>query len=122
MHAVNILHRRHGIPFTIYITKDFDQMSRVAADIVEAAIAEKQKANKEFVLGLATGNTPTGLYKHLGKAFNAGSIDANRVRSFNLDDYVGLPGDNEQQRSLHCESYSFFMIAELFGLLQKKIY
>lgn len=108
------------MPFTIYITKDFDQMSKVAADIVEADIAEKQKTKKEFVLGLATGNTPTGLYKHLAKAFNAGRIDAGRVRSFNLDEYVGLPGDNAQQRALHCESYSFFMISELFGLLQKK--
>jgi glucosamine-6-phosphate deaminase len=72
------------------------------------------------VLGLATGNSPTGLYKHLAKAFNAGRIDAARVRSFNLDEYVGLPGENAQQRALHCESYSYFMISELFGLLQKK--
>ena len=72
------------------------------------------------MLGLATGNSPTGLYKHLAKAFNAGRIDAGRVRSFNLDEYVGLPGENAQQRALHCESYSFFMIMELFGLLQCK--
>ena len=108
------------MPFTIYVTKDFDQMSTVAAELVEADIREKQTVKKEFVLGLATGNSPTGLYKHLAKAFNAGRIDAGRVRSFNLDEYVGLPGENAQQRTLHCESYSYFMISELFGLLQKK--
>ena len=106
--------------FKIYVTKDFDQMSKVAADIVEADIKEKQATKKEYVLGLATGNSPTGLYKHLAKAFNAGRIDSGRVRSFNLDEYVGLPGENAQQRALNCDSYSYFMIMELFGLLQKK--
>lgn len=106
--------------FKIYITKDFDQMSSVAADIVEADIKEKQAAKNEYVLGLATGNSPTGLYKHLAKAFNAGRIDSGRIRSFNLDEYVGLPGENSQERLLHPESYSQFMISELFGLLQNK--
>ena len=108
------------MPFTIYLTKDFDQMSKVAAAMVEADIQEKQATKREYVLGLATGNSPTGLYKHLAKAFNAGRIDPQRIRTFNLDEYVGLPGENAQQRALHCESYSYFMISEFFGLLQKK--
>ena len=108
------------MPFTIFVTKDFDQMSKVSADLVEADIREKQAVKKEFVLGLATGNSPTGLYKHLAKAFNAGRIDSSRIRSFNLDEYVGLPGENAQQRALNCESYGYFMISEFFGLLQKK--
>ncbi len=82
------------MPFTIHITRDFDQMSKVAADLVESDIREKQAVKDEYVLGLAAGNTPTGLFKHLAKAFNAGRIDSGRVRSFNLDEYVGLPGEN----------------------------
>ena len=108
------------MPFGIIVTRDFDQMSRVAADIVEADIKAKQAVKDEYVLGLATGNSPTGLYKNLAAAFNAGSIDATRVRSFNLDEYVGLPGENAQQRCLHPESYTYFMIQELFGLLDRK--
>jgi len=108
------------MPFTIHVTTDFDQMSAVAADIVTADIKEKQAAKSEYVLGLATGNSPTGLYKHLAKAFSAGSIDAGRVRTFNLDEYVGLPGENAQQRALHRESYSYFMTTELFGLMRRK--
>lgn len=104
----------------IYVTKDWDQMSKVAADLIEADIRQKQAVKGEFVLGLATGNSPTGVYKHLAKAFNAGRIDSRRVRTFNLDEYVGLPGENAQQRATHCESYSYFMIAEFFGLLQEK--
>jgi glucosamine-6-phosphate deaminase len=108
------------MPFKILITRDFDQMSRVAAGVVEADIKEKQAVKPEYVLGLATGNSPTGLYRYLAEAFNEGRIDPGRVRSFNLDEYVGLPGENPQQRSLHPESYSYFMIQQLFGLLDKK--
>lgn len=107
------------MPFTIYLTRDFDQMSKVAADVVEADIARRQAEKDEYVLGLATGNTPTGLYKHLAKAFNAGRLDPSRVRSFNLDEYVGLPGENPQQRALHHQAYGYFMVSELFGLLER---
>ncbi|MBN1320825.1 MAG: 6-phosphogluconolactonase [Thermoleophilia bacterium] len=106
--------------FKIFVTRDFDQMSWVAASIVEADIKEKQAVKGRYVLGLATGNSPTGLYKHLARAFNEGRIDPALVRSFNLDEYIGLPGENAQQRCLHCESYSYFMVQELFGLLERK--
>ncbi|MDY0390879.1 sugar phosphate isomerase family [Desulfobulbus oligotrophicus] len=108
------------MPLTIYITKDFDQMSQVAAQVAELKIRHMQTNAKTINLGLATGNSPTGLYKHLAKAFNSKRLDAERVRSFNLDEYVGLPGENAQQRALHSKSYSYFMISELFGLLQQK--
>lgn len=71
-------------------------------------------------MGLATGNSPTGLYKHFARAANEGLFDSGRIRSFNLDEYVGLPGDNIQQRVLHPESYAYFMIQELFSHLEKK--
>lgn len=107
------------MPFKIFVTRDFEHMSRVAADVVIADIKEKQAIKDEYVLGLATGNSPTGLYKELAHAFNEGTIDAARVRSFNLDEYVGLPGENAQQRVLHPESYSYFMVRGLFGLLDR---
>lgn len=106
--------------FRIVVTRDFDQMSRVAAGIVEADIGEKQAVKGAYVLGLATGNSPTGVYRYLAGAFNDGRVNAARVRSFNLDEYVGLPGENAQQRCLHCESYSYFMVQQFFGLLERK--
>jgi len=60
------------------------------------------------------------MYKHLAQAANNGEFDSNRIRSFNLDEYVGLPGENVQQRVVHPESYCYFMIQEFFGLLKKK--
>lgn len=104
--------------FKVIITRDFDQMSEVAAELVIRDIAQRTAGGAGFNLGLATGNTPTGLYKHLAKAAKRGEVDPSRIGSFNLDEYVGLPGENPQQRALHPESYTFFMIRELFGLLR----
>ena len=108
------------MPITLLVTRDFDHMSGVAADLVKKNIVRTLARKKEFVLGLATGSSPTGLYKHLAKAANEGAFDSGRIRSFNLDEYVGLPGENAQQRVLHPESYAYFMIQEFFGLLRKK--
>ena len=105
---------------TVFVTSDFDHMSRIAADIVIKKIVTTQRKKKEIVLGLATGNSPTGLYKHLAEAANSGQFNSSRIRSFNLDEYVGLPGDNVQQRVVHPESYAYFMIQEFFGLLKNK--
>lgn len=109
------------MPFTIRITRDFDHMSWVGAQLTEEVIAERQKGAGPFTLGLATGSSPSGLYKYLAKAFNAGRLDSRRIRTFNLDEYVGLPGGNPQERAMHPESYSFFMVAELFGLVHPRI-
>ena len=108
------------MPITVFITYDFEHMSEVAADIVKKNIVRIIRKKREPVLGLATGNSPTGLYKRLAKAANEGAFDSGRIRSFNLDEYAGLPGENIQQRVMHPESYCYFMIQEFFGLLQKK--
>ena len=98
------------MPINVIITKNYDHLSEVAARIVKEKILQVLQKQKEFVLGLATGNSPTGLYKYLAKMFNSGELDSNRIHSFNLDEYVGL----------HQESYCYFMIQEFFGLLKKK--
>ncbi len=107
------------MPCKVIITRDFEHMSAVGADIVAGSIRKVLNRRDRFVLGLATGNTPTGLYKHLAKAASGGAFTAAKITSFNLDEYIGLPGENAQQRALHPESYSFFMIRELFGLLRE---
>ena len=108
------------MPIKVYVTDDFEHMSMVGADIVKASIARTLKQKETMVLGLATGNSPTGLYRHLARAANAGELDSRRIRSFNLDEYVGLPGENAQQRVLHRESYCSFMIEHLFSHLEHK--
>jgi glucosamine-6-phosphate deaminase len=108
------------MPSTVLVTAGFDEMSDTAAGIVIETIVRTSRRKKEFVLGLATGNSPTGLYKRLAAAANEGRFDSGRIRSFNLDEYIGLPGENAQQRMMHPQSFCYFMIQEFFGLLQKK--
>lgn len=105
----------------VIINKDFDAVSESAANFVrERARTAIAGGKVQFVLGLATGNSPTGMYKHLARSINQGEIDPKRLGSFNLDEYVGLPGANAQERTIHPESYSYFMIQEFFGLLNRK--
>ncbi|CAH0560906.1 unnamed protein product [Brassicogethes aeneus] len=63
--------------------------------------------NKYFVLGLPTGSTPLGMYQKLIEFYKAGKVSFKYVKTFNMDEYVGLP------RS-HPESYHYFMWNNLF--------
>jgi glucosamine-6-phosphate deaminase len=63
-------------------------------------IAELVCAKPTAVLGLATGNTPIGVYAELARLHQRGEIDFARVVTFNLDEYLGLPpGDARSFRS-----------------------
>jgi glucosamine-6-phosphate deaminase len=108
------------VPIRVMVTKDFDRMSEVAGDLVKKDIIRVLRNKRDYVLGLATGSSPTGVYKYLAAAANGGEFDSSRIRSFNLDEYVGLPGESAQQRLMHPESYCYFMIQEFFGLLRRK--
>lgn len=109
------------MPFTIMVTRDYDHMSEFAAALVEKDLSRIIKQKNRCVLGLATGRSPGGLYKHLAKAANNDRLDVSKIRTFNLDEYIGLPGQNAQQRANHPESYSFYMIRDFFGLLRGKL-
>jgi len=67
-------------------TRDYDDMSRKAADIIAAQIIMKP----DCVLGLATGSTPIGAYARLVKKYKKGDLDFSSVTSVNLDEYKGL--------------------------------
>lgn len=88
----------------IVIARDYDQMSRKAAFILAAQLIQRP----ESVLGLATGDTPIGLYRELIRLHGEGEIDFSQASSFNLDEYVGLGADNPQ-------SYHYFMRDQLFN-------
>jgi len=111
------------MPIRVIITSDFESLGKTAAEIVRQRIARTQTSGVRpggFVLGLATGRTPTGMYRHLARAADSGSFDSSGVRTFNLDEYVGLPGDTPEERKRHEESYSSFMERELFGRMRYK--
>ncbi|MDD3186010.1 MAG: glucosamine-6-phosphate deaminase [Anaerostipes sp.] len=87
----------------LYQGKDYDDLSKKAAQIVASEIFMHPKA----VLGLATGSSPEGIYRYLVKAQQEGTVDFSDVTSVNLDEYKGMFPDNEQ-------SYHYFMEENLF--------
>ena len=73
-------------------TKNYEQMSRVAANILSAQIIMKP----DCILGLATGSTPIGTYDQLINWYKKGDIDFSEVTTINLDEYKGLSPEKDQ--------------------------
>ena len=87
----------------IVICKNKEQAAHMVAGLIDRAI----RANPATVLGLATGATPVLMYKDLIRRHRDESLDFSKVRSWNLDEYVGL-------KPSHPASYRFFMNDQLF--------
>ena len=87
----------------IYKTKDYDAMSLKAGEFLAAQVTIKPRC----VIGLATGTTPIGAYNYLREQYEAGNLSFREVQTANLDEYVGLPGDDPN-------SYRYFMNTSLF--------
>ena len=84
-------------------SKNYEEMCAKVARIFAAQITLKP----DSVLGLATGSTPIGMYQELVRKYNEDRVDFQKVRTVNLDEYIGLSGDNDQ-------SYRYFMNHNLF--------
>lgn len=84
--------------------KDYTEMSQKAAEY----IIYKVSHNPKIKLGLATGGTPIGTYKNLIKDHQENGTSYQHVTTFNLDEYIGLSGDNKN-------SYRYFMDEQLFN-------
>lgn len=91
------------LPVRIYIKEDYESLSEAAALLVAQTLQFKQDA----VLGLATGSTPLGVYRELTRMHKEDGLDFSHVTTFNLDEYLGLPGS-------HPQSYRYFMDEHLF--------
>ncbi len=87
----------------IYECADYEAMSKKAAGIIAAQVILKP----DCVLGLATGSTPVGAYQELQRRVREGELSFARVRTVNLDEYLGLSPDHDQ-------SYRYFMDHNLF--------
>lgn len=84
--------------------KNYDEMSDAAAKIVIEAV----RNNPRSVLGLATGSTPIGLYGRMVRDHRENGTSYRECRAVNLDEYVGLSGEDAQ-------SYAYFMRERLFS-------
>lgn len=84
--------------------KDYEDMSRKAANILAAQVILKP----ESVLGLATGSTPIGVYNHMAQLCKEEGVDFSKASTVNLDEYRGLGHDHEQ-------GYYYFMNQHLYS-------
>ena len=92
----------------VRVFADRTDACRALATEVAALVRTINDSGRPAVLGLATGKTPLPFYAELIRLHCAGELSFARVLTFNLDEYLGLPGD-------HPESYRAFMQRELFS-------
>ena len=93
----------------LIIQPDYESLSAWAANYVARRINEAAPtASHPFVLGLPTGSSPLGMYKHLVRLHKEGELSFRNVVTFNMDEYVGLPES-------HPESYHSFMWNNFFS-------
>lgn len=89
--------------------KDYNQMCKKAADY----IIEKVRQSPKIKLGLATGGTPIGVYANLIDDYQMNGTSYQEVTTFNLDEYIGLSGEDPN-------SYRFYMDDHLFDHINVK--
>ncbi len=87
----------------IIVTKNYDEMSLRAFEVMKEVVVNKPDA----ILGLATGSTPIGLYKNMIADCKENGTSYKSIRTVNLDEYAGLDYSSDQ-------SYVYFMRDNLF--------
>ena len=93
----------------LIIVENYEEISKLASINIKDVINK----NPNAILGLATGSTPIGTYKELIKMNNDNEIDFSKVKTINLDEYIGLGEKNTQ-------SYRYFMNENLFNHINIK--
>src|SRR5690606_33551003 len=87
----------------ILIVPTAGDAERLAARIV----ADRLRDKPDLVLGCATGATMEGIYAKLVDLHREANLSFARATTFNLDEYVGLPAEDER-------SYHHYMRRHLF--------
>jgi len=93
----------------IIVKDNYQELSRLAASVISDLVRKKP----DCVLGFATGATPIGTYHELARLHKEEGLDFSKVRSFNLDEYLGLTINLNLPYELD-QSYARFMYEELF--------
>lgn len=86
------------------IRPDKESACLLTARLIAAAL----RAKPALTLGLATGRTMERVYELLAGIHRAEQLDFSHCTTFNLDEYVGLSGNDET-------SYRFYMNKHLFS-------
>ncbi|CAN5187095.1 glucosamine-6-phosphate deaminase [soil metagenome] len=91
----------------------YEALSAQAAEDICTEVHNGLQKNGKYVLGLATGATPIGMYKQLIPLLGRFSIDLSGLHTFNLDEYYGLTQDNKN-------SYYYEMMEQFWKPLHER--
>lgn len=92
----------------IQILDDHIQAASWIAETIATLITEKKQKGEFAVIGLATGSTPTNVYKELVKRHKTEGLSFKNVITFNLDEYYPM-------EPYKLQSYVRFMNEHLFN-------
>lgn len=93
----------------LLIYQNDEEVSRWAAEYIVKRIRDFNPGEgRPFVLGLPTGSSPLATYRELIRLHKEGQISFEKVVTFNMDEYVGLP-------ETHPRSYHRFMWDNFFS-------
>jgi glucosamine-6-phosphate deaminase len=102
------LAQRERIPVRVF--PHSTQASKEVAEQIADLIRQRAAEGRNCVLGLATGNTPVGIYDDLVRLHREEGLSLANVITFNLDEYYPMqPGE--------LQSYVRFMREHLFDLV-----
>lgn len=104
---------KHSTISNLMLFKQAEHASVFVAQEIANLILSKQAQGEFAVLGLATGNTPKGVYRELIRLHREENLSFGNVVSFNLDEYYPIEPDNDQ-------SYFYFMREHLFKHIDMK--
>ena len=93
----------------VIIKNNYQEVSEAAAEYLLNVVKSKPTA----VLGLPTGSSPIGMYKILVSEYKNNNVSFENVKTFNLDEYMGLDRNNDQ-------SYYYFMNENLYSHVNLK--
>ena len=98
-------------------TKSYEEMSKKAANIIASVVTLKP----DCMLGLATGSSPIGTYDELVKKYEVGDLDFSEVTTVNLDEYKGLPKENEQNLNSEEEAARYEALVQSLGTVDLQL-
>jgi glucosamine-6-phosphate deaminase len=90
----------------LIIQPDYEKASLWTAKYIAGKINACEQ--KPFILGLPTGSSPLRIYNEFIKMRKEGKLSFKNVRTFNMDEYIGLPAD-------HPQSFHYYMRENLFN-------
>ena len=97
----DIVHRFEKIPTKVYPSEG-EAVVAIADKVVAAInnfVQTNTEKNKTFVLGLATGRTPVGLYRELAARCERGEVSFRQVSVYSLDEFYPITAKEQQSRN-----------------------